>query len=278
MSWWTPFLFSRLKPMWTSKPKEINKENRGKPLADTWFLREDMGDGITLIKEPFMDPAVGCNIWHIKGKERDLLFDSGSGLVSLKKHFPGLFEKPVICVSSHTHFDHIGGSYEFENRRMHKAEAHIIVTPTRENTTVEGYMDYKLFSALPFDGFDPDKYQVKAAPPTSLLKDSDIINLGDRSLEVLHLPGHSPGTIGLYDPECKILFSSDALYDGKLYDNVYHSDIPVFIDTMKRLLTLPVSCVHGGHYDSFNQKHMHALIHSYIQAKQTKSDNQSLIN
>lgn len=248
----------------------IEKENPMLHKAENWFEAKDMGYGITLIQESFMDPAVGCNIWHIRGKKRDIIFDSGSGLVSLKKSFPRLFKRPIICVSSHTHFDHIGGSYEFENRRMHKAEAHIIAIPTRENTTVDGYMDYSLFSALPFDGFDPDTYQVRPAPPTCLLKDADTIDLGNRILEVLHLPGHSPGTIGLYDPDRKILFSSDAIYDGKLYDDVYHSDIPAFIDTMKRLLTLPVSQVHGGHYNSFNQPRMHALIYSYIQSRQSK--------
>ena len=256
--------------MWLDNSKGVQKKSPILPCARIWFETKDMGYGITLIRESFIDPAVACNIWHIRGKKKILLFDSGSGLVSLKKSLPHLFNQPLICVSSHTHFDHVGGSYEFENRWMHGTEAHIITKPTRENTTVEGYMDYTRFGALPFDEFDPDAYRVKPAPPTGLLKDQDIIDLGDRTLEVLHLPGHSPGTIGMYDAKHEMLFSSDALYDGRLYDDVYHSDIPIFIDTMKRLLTLKVTLVHGGHYDSFDQVRMHDLIHSYIQSRQSR--------
>ncbi len=238
-----------------------------------WFKTQHMGNGITRISEAFIDPGVACNIWHIKGKERNLLFDTGTGLVSLKTSLPHFFKEPVVVVSSHTHFDHVGGSHEFDDRRLHFSEKHIISHPTRENTTVEGYMDLELFDALPFEGFNPEEYQVRPAPPSSLVKDKDTIDLGDRRFEILHLPGHSPGTIGLYEKATRIFFSSDAVYNGKLYDDVFHSNISLYIDTMKRLLSLPPSIVHPGHFDSFDQHHMNLLIHSYLQSRQTRRNN-----
>lgn len=237
-----------------------------KPMAETWFETRPVGNGITRIREVFLDPVVACNIWHIRGRDADILFDSGTGIISLKKSLPRHFSRPVISVSSHTHFDHIGGSYEFKDRRMHPAEAQIITRPTRENTTIEGYMNEALFGAWPFEGFNPAFYQVRPAPPTLLLSEGDLLDLGDRSLEVLHLPGHSPGSIGLYETATQTLFSGDAVYEGRLYDDVYHSNIPNWCETMKRLLELPVSRVHGGHFNSFDQATMHTLINKYLEA------------
>jgi len=242
---------------------EVMPEKTGK-----WFITQDMGNGITRIREAFIDPGVACNIWYIKGKEKNLLFDSGTGLVSLKKSFPKFFEHPAICIASHTHFDHVGGSYEFKDRRVHPSEKQIITSPTRVNTTVEGYMDLSLFSSLPFAGFNPEKYQVKPAPPASLVKDKEIIDTGDRFFEVLHLPGHSPGSIGLYERATRILFPGDVVYDGRLYDDVYHSNISLYISSMERLLTLKVDKVYPGHFGTFNQNRMHRLIHSYLQSRQ----------
>lgn len=233
-------------------------------IAENWFQAHEMGRNITRIREVHLAPAAACNIWHIRGRDRDILFDAGTGLVSLKAHFPALARRPVICIPSHTHFDHAGGACEFDDCRMHGAEADILTAPTRANTTVEGYMDWELFTALPHEGFDPGDYQVRPARPTGLLADGDLLDLGGRTLEVLHLPGHSPGTIGLYEPATRTLFPSDAIYDGRLYDDCYHSSIPDFRASLERLLTLPVSRVHGGHFDSFGPLRLKTLIRTYL--------------
>lgn len=59
---------------------------------------------------------------------------------------------------------------------------------------------------------------------TGYLDEGDVIDLCSRELNILHLPGHSSGSIGLFDLKSKELFSGDALYDGELLDNLYHSD------------------------------------------------------
>ena len=233
-------------------------------ITKNWFRAEDMGHDITRIRETGLAPAAACNIWHIRGRDRDILFDTGTGLVPLKPRFPELAARPVICIPSHSHFDHAGGAYEFQDRRLHKAEADILSHPTPENTTAQGYLEWALFTALPFKGFDPSAYQVRPAPPTALLADGDVLNMGDRLFNVLHLPDHSPGCLGLYEPATRILFPSAALYDGRLYDDCYHSDPTAFRVSLNRLLTLDVSVVHGGHFESFGPARMKMLIHHYL--------------
>ena len=235
--------------------------------AKRWFDIRAFDNGVTRIREAHLDPAAACNIWVIHGRDRHVVMDSGTGLLSLKQAFPQLARHPVVCIASHTHFDHCGGCWEFEDRRVHPAEAEILTRPSRENTTAEGYLVRELFSAYPFDGFTPEAYQVRPSPATGFLSDSDVIDLGDRVLTVLHLPGHSPGMTGLYEPATGMLFSSDALYDGPLYDDVYHSDLRDYRRSMTRLLELEVSVVHGGHFDSFGQQRKNDLIHNWFETR-----------
>ena len=73
-----------------------------------------------------------------------------------------------------------------------------------------------LIEALPFVGYDPETYRLQGAPATGLLNHGDTVDLGNHVYEVLHLPGHSPGGIGLFEHETGILFGADAIYDGPL--------------------------------------------------------------
>ena len=52
-----------------------------------------------------------------------------------------------------------------------------------------------------------------------------MVDIGNRHFEVLHLPGHSPGSIGLWEEASGTLFSGDAVYDGPLLDELPTSNI-----------------------------------------------------
>lgn len=66
---------------------------------------------------------------------------------------------------------------------------------------------------------------------TSYLSDGEIINIGNGQLEVLHVPGHSPGSIALYDKEGKYVIAGDTLFAG----SIGRTDLPG--GNMKQLLT-----------------------------------------
>ena len=99
-----------------------------------------------------------------------------------------------------------------------------------------------------------------------MLVDGDVIDLGDRAFEVLHLPGHSPGSIGLWDERSGVLFSGDAVYDGPLLDELDGSDIAAYVATMARLRELPVTVVHGGHEPSFGRARLVELCDDYLRS------------
>ena len=65
-------------------------------VAGHWFETRTCSDGVTLIWEPHVIPDIRCNIWHVRGRDRDLLLDSGMGLASLKRHVA--LTDPVVAL------------------------------------------------------------------------------------------------------------------------------------------------------------------------------------
>ena len=249
-------------------------------IADKWFERRRAGNDITHLWEPYVDACIRCNIWHIRGRDRDLLVDTGLGIVSLREAGRDLFDKALTAVATHTHFDHTGGMHEFETRLVHAAEAESLATAS--DTMVLKVIDFgaeaiksmedqgyrftqdDFLMAHPHDGFDAAAHQLQPAPPTATLAEGDILDLGDRHYEVLHLPGHSPGSIGLWEKGEGILFSGDAIYDGPLLYAMEDSDIDDYIGTMERLLELPVEIVHAGHDPSFGRYRLQKIARRYL--------------
>jgi glyoxylase-like metal-dependent hydrolase (beta-lactamase superfamily II) len=231
--------------------------------AADWYAVRRLDDGVTLIEEPFIKAFYRCNLWHVRGRDRDLLVDSGMGVVSLRRQVPLVTERPLVAVASHTHFDHIGCHHEFAERCVHRAEAAILAAPGRVETGAEAYVADGIFEALPPAPYRSADYSVKAAPATRILEDGDLLDLGDRRFEVVHGPGHSPGSILLWEAASGILFSGDAIYDGPLIED----DLEAYVATMQRIRGLPVRVVHGGHFPSFDGARYRALIAAFLKAK-----------
>lgn len=232
---------------------------------ETWYDVQAVGDGVTWIQESHIKAYYRCNIWHVRGRDRDMLVDSGMGVVSLRQQIALVNEKPLLAVASHTHFDHIGTHHEFPERAVHPEEADILARPDRDNTRAAFYTRQDIFTELPPGQWDPERYEVLPAPARTLLNDGDMVDLGDRSFEIFHLPGHSPGSIALYERATEILFAGDVIYDGELaYDENNRAEMQQYVASMKRLRDLSVRVVHGGHYPSFGQDRMREIIHAFL--------------
>ena len=224
------------------------------PVADPWFETRDVGDDVTLVSEPHVHPLLRCNVWHVRGRDTDVVVDTSLGLRPLRHLVERELAHGLLAVATHAHSDHIGGMYEFPDRAVHPAEAAELATaggvtldpavygeavlgPYRE----AGYaIPALLVDAVPEGGLAAAVLPRAAAPPTRILEEGDVVDLGDRAFEVLHLPGHSPGSIGLWDAATGVLFSGDALYDGPLLDELDGSDVGAYVTTMRRLRQLPV--------------------------------------
>ena len=233
---------------------------------EDWYRIRRLGDDVTLIDEPWIRQYYRCNIWHVRGRDRDLLVDTGMGVVSLRNQVPLVTERPLTAVASHTHYDHIGSHHEFADRVVHRDEAGLLARPTRANTLAEWVGD-AIFDRLPPAPYLSTSYAVRRAPATRIVADGDAIDLGDRRFEIIHTPGHSPGGIALWEAATGILFSGDIHYDGPLAEDLYHSDPADYLRSMKRLLEIPLRVVHAGHYPSFDAARHRALIRAWLDAR-----------
>lgn len=251
------------------------------PVAPDWFRSRRLGVGVTLIDEPHVHVLLRANIFLVEGAARDLVIDTGMGIAPLKPALDRLrpdSRKSVVCVSTHAHLDHIGGAHEFEERLIHPAEAEEQAAPgpaslLREDWPTEMRAGFEAagypplwevqIDALPWEGYDPAGYGLVPAPATGLLEEGDRLDLGDRVLEVRHLPGHSPGGIGLFERATGILFSGDAIYDGPLIYEGPGMDLTAYRETFRKLEALPVTIVHGGHDPSFGAARMAEIIARY---------------
>jgi glyoxylase-like metal-dependent hydrolase (beta-lactamase superfamily II) len=235
--------------------------------AAHWYATRSVGDDVTHIEEPHIKSFYRCNMWHVRGRDQDMLVDTGMGVVPLREQVPLLTGRPIWAVASHTHFDHIGAHHEFEDRIVHEREAELLVHPTREATLADPYVTDDIFTSLPPDPYSSTLYAVKAAPATRTVADGDVIDLGDRYFEVIHTPGHSPGGIALWEKASGLLFSGDIVYDGELIEDTYHANAADYLRSMERLLELPVTTVHGGHFASYDRDRHQAIIRSWLDAK-----------
>jgi glyoxylase-like metal-dependent hydrolase (beta-lactamase superfamily II) len=233
---------------------------------EDWYETIRMGDDITLIHEPWIKPFFRCNMWHVRGRDRDLLFDTGLGHFSLREHVKLVSDRNLTCVASHTHFDHIGCHHEFDHCCVHHAEAEVLAGPRNDLTCADHYANDDMFDEFP-EGWNTAAYQVKPAKVDRILQDGDVIELGDRAFEVIHTPGHSPGGIGLFERKTGIFLSGDVIYDGPLIDDAYHSNVEDYLNCLDRIRLFPVNLVHGGHFPSFGKVRFGQLIDEYMEGK-----------
>ncbi|MDR2665253.1 MAG: MBL fold metallo-hydrolase [Oscillospiraceae bacterium] len=134
---------------------------------------------------------IGRGSWRIEdngvrallfaGSEKALLVDTGFGNGDIRQVVEGLTDLPVTLVNTHADGDHTGGNALFDVAHMHPSE-----------------FSFYFKSAAPGS---------RVAP----LWDGDTIDIGGRRFEVVHIPGHTPGSIALLDRSNRILVAGDSV-------------------------------------------------------------------
>jgi glyoxylase-like metal-dependent hydrolase (beta-lactamase superfamily II) len=184
--------------------------------TDDWFDVTRYGDSITILED-----TEEVRIVLVEGDERAVVVDAGRGIGDLRGMVESLTDLPHELVVTHWHWDHIGAASQFDSVRIHPAE----MTPDgrvtidavtdefadRPRTFVEGWQAAE--KALP-EGFDADTFEVEPVPADRVqpLSPGEIVDLGDRRLEVVHIPGHTPGQIALLDRAAGVLFGADVIH------------------------------------------------------------------
>jgi glyoxylase-like metal-dependent hydrolase (beta-lactamase superfamily II)/membrane-bound inhibitor of C-type lysozyme len=201
-----------------------------------WFEVYRIADGVFAIYEPGQFEEVISFL--VTGQERALLFDTGLGIGDIRRVVEQLTDLDIIVLNSHTHYDHIGGNYQFETvygRDTDYTRRRAGGSPPA--ATAEFLKKGWVWKALP-EGFDADAFRSRPFAISRIVDEGDVIDLGDRQLEILNTPGHAPDAICLIDRENRLLLTGDSFYLAPLYTHLEGSDFLDYERTAARLAGL----------------------------------------
>lgn len=209
-----------------------------------WFTIDRVDEGTYILSEYRHWEETHCYL--LLGEERALLIDTGLGICDISGVVRELTDKPVTAVATHVHWDHIGGHKYFPDFYAHSAELAWL--------TGQFPLPLAAVRAMVLDrcdvpgGFDGNTYQIFQGTPTRLLADGDMIDLGGRSVRVLHTPGHAPGHLCFWEGERGYLFTGDLAYRGTLFANYPSTDPAAYLDSLEKIAVLPAERIFPGHH------------------------------
>ncbi|QIK69503.1 MBL fold metallo-hydrolase [Erysipelothrix sp. HDW6C] len=184
------------------------------------------------------------------GESRAVLIDSGIGIYSIKEVVDALTSLPVSVITTHVHSDHIGNHHEFETIAVHELEVDWLVhgIPGITLESIRENVIRDVHYPLP-RGFDITTFDLFKGQPQYVLKDNEIIDLGNRKIKILHTPGHSPGHIAIHDLRDGLLFTGDLLYlDTPIYAFYPSTNPQDLVTSLARIASIPdITMIYGSH-------------------------------
>ncbi len=215
-------------------------------LLQGWFRIDRFDAAVIRISEPLHVEDVASFL--ILGERRALLVDTGMGVAGIREVVERLTELPVTVVNSHAHWDHIGGNHLFANIAIHQAEAHELPLGVGNERLRRAFTPDQLVGSLP-ESFEIERFTIQPSVASSLLSGGERFDLGGRTIDVIHAPGHSPGGIALIDRDNRALFSTDVAYAGPLYAFGRDANLDDYRTSLANLAALVhnVDCVYGSH-------------------------------
>ena len=211
---------------------------------DNWFTIDQVDESTYIISENRHWEETHCYL--LIGNDRALLIDTGLGISNIYKQVRKLTNKPVAAVATHIHWDHIGGLKYFPEFYAHEAELDWLngKFPLPLQAVKNMVADR---CELPED-FCFDGYAIFQGKPGRLLDDGDTIDLGGRTIQVLHTPGHSPGHLCFWEDKKGYLYSGDLVYEGTLFANYPSTDPQSYMTSLEKIAVLPIKQLFPGHH------------------------------
>lgn len=151
----------------------------------------------------FEEPEV--RFFLLTGNDMALLIDSGMEEPNARKLAEECTDLPIALLNTHADVDHIGCNAQFDRCLMHPAD--FAQYHKAQGGTTETYAVW----------------------------DGDIIDLGDRTLKIIEIPGHTAGSIAVLDIEGRMLFSGDPIQDGEIYMYGPYRDMHAYVHSLRRL-------------------------------------------
>jgi len=215
-------------------------------VSDPWFEVYRVVPDVFAIYEPHQAQEVISYL--ILGTRQAMLFDTGMGISDIQKVTAELTELPIVVLNSHTHLDHVGGNWQFNDVLGMDTD----FTRARAKGATAGAQNEigpdMICGALP-KSFDSRSYATRPWTITRWIHDGDRVDLGDRMLEILSTPGHTPDAVCLLDRAHGLLFTGDTYYPAPIWLFRPETDLDAYATSVQRLAALApqLTTVLGAH-------------------------------
>lgn len=148
-----------------------------------------------------IDESGVANCYLLIGDEKALLIDTGCGAGNLKEAVEKLTNKPLFVAVTHRHPDHAGGAWQFGTYYMHKDDKKVLY----------GIMSHPLVSKrmLKIMGAERERKLRRKRYKIVVMEDGHRFELGNRSIIVKSVPGHTKGSVLFLDEKEKMMFTGD---------------------------------------------------------------------
>ena len=220
-----------------------------KPLTE--IMWSDLGNGIFELAGPPME----FFFYLVTGSERALLIDGGFGIGSAMEKVREITDLPVIHICTHGHPDHVGASAEFDTFLLCPADNDV----------------YEQMGTLAFRSGDVShmpggeaflKDMQPDGPAPTPVSDGEKIDLGGRVLEVIYAPGHTHGSICIFDEATSSMFTGDNVQGFETAIREWNaSSLEEYVESLKKLKSHAPRILYGGHRPNRNDP---SLINKYI--------------
>lgn len=170
-----------------------------------------------------VETADNTTMYVLEGSEKAMLIDTGTRCTDLDSVIRTITDKPLYVVITHMHIDHAGNINYFDDIYFHPADS---VLMDRLTKPYKGNLHY--------------------------VKDADVFDLGNKTIEVKHMPGHTPGSIVLIDRKAGNCFSGDAFGSGQVWLQLKpFTPMAEYAGSCHRMLEIMdqgVTKIYCGHY------------------------------
>ncbi len=215
-------------------------------MVDTheWFDVSQLREDVFRIREGA--PRLPCHAYLLVGDGEAVLIDTGLGIDDLRRVVEDLAGSTPAVVLTHAHWDHLGAAHQFDEVYIHPRERHPDGTVSldvfeerfahRPGIFLDAWREAG--RDLP-SGFDPDAYRIRSTSTAGTVEGGDRLKRGGRTLEVVEVPGHSPGQVALIDRDGGICFGGDVLEPGgTIYAHFAECDLAAYRASLRRLIDL----------------------------------------
>ncbi|EJQ72715.1 MBL fold metallo-hydrolase [Bacillus mycoides] len=217
-------------------------------LHDPWFTVKQIARNTYAISEYGHWEKV--HSFLLVGDTTALLIDTGLGIDKMKRITDQLTNLPITVVTTHVHWDHIGSHSQYEEIYVHALEEDWLINGIKGLPITQIRHDIARDITKPTPKtFQPETFNPFQGTPTKLRQDGDIIDIGNRKIQIIHTPVHSPGYICIYDYETAFLFTGDLLYEGTIFA-FYPSTNPVdLVQSLNKITNFsPIKQIYGSHH------------------------------